>query len=274
MVKFLEIALLVNLTSMIVKIACLESVYDLEHQFNNNWQLRSIFRTSLLRLDRDVVSSTELEEDLRTLNRIFDEQDYNDNIYNLDNYIVGEFATGSIQHKLVAGFNLYRQDTNLTNTGLEIASIDVFDPVYGSSPTDETIFDLDIENQTQSLGLYVQDQIDFTDNFIVLLGGRFDIASQDFEDAADGTNDFGQEEAFSPRIGIVYQPIEAISLYASFARSFQQTTSVFSRALAEPERGTQYEIGVKGYISDRLSATLALYDLTRTNVETTDPEKS
>ena len=246
--------------------------YDLEHSFNDDWQLRSIFRTSLLRLDRDVVSSTELEEDLRTLNRIFDEQDFNDNIYNLDNYVVGEFATGKIEHKLVAGFNLYRQDTNLTNTGLEIASIDVFDPVYGAVPNDETIFDLDIENQTQSLGLYIQDQINFTDNFIVLLGGRFDIASQDFEEAIEGTDDFGQNEAFSPRVGIVYQPVEPISLYASFTRSFQQTTSVFSRALAEPERGTQYEIGVKGDISDRLSATLALYDLTRTNVETTDPE--
>ncbi|MDJ0591029.1 MAG: TonB-dependent siderophore receptor [Pleurocapsa sp. MO_226.B13] len=246
--------------------------YDLEHSFNDNWQLRSVFRASLLRLDRDLTFSSGLEDDLRTLNRGFDEQDFNDNIYNLDNYVVGEFATGNIKHKLVAGFNLYRQDTNLTDIGLEIASIDIFDPVYGSSPTDETIFEFDIKNQTQSLGLFVQDQINFTDNFIVLLGGRFDIASQDFEEAIEGTNDFGQEEAFSPRVGIVYQPIEAISLYASFARSFQQTTSVFSRALAEPERGTQYEIGVKADISDRLSATLAFYDLTRANVETSDPE--
>jgi iron complex outermembrane recepter protein len=34
----------------------------------------------------------------------------------------------------------------------------------------------------------------------------------------------------------------------------------------EPERGNQYEIGVKADLSDRLSATLAFYDLTRTNV--------
>lgn len=38
-----------------------------------------------------------------------------------------------------------------------------------------------------------------------------------------------------------------------------------------PERGTQYEVGVKADINDRLSANLALYDLTRSNVTTPDP---
>ena len=35
-------------------------------------------------------------------------------------------------------------------------------------------------------------------------------------------------------------------------------------------RGTQYEVGVKADLSDQLSATLALFDLTRSNVLTTD----
>ena len=42
----------------------------------------------------------------------------------------------------------------------------------------------------------------------------------------------------------------------------------------DPERGTQYEIGVKADINDRLSATLALFDLTRSNVTTSDPDNS
>lgn len=39
----------------------------------------------------------------------------------------------------------------------------------------------------------------------------------------------------------------------------------------KPERGTQYEVGIKADVSNRLSATLAFYDLTRTNVLTADP---
>ena len=76
--------------------------YNLEHNFSDSWQLRSQFRTSLLRLDREIAFPLGFADDLRTVNRLFDEQDFNDNIYNLDNYVVGEFATGSIEHKLVS----------------------------------------------------------------------------------------------------------------------------------------------------------------------------
>lgn len=247
--------------------------YNLEHRFNDNWQLRSAFKFAELNYDRVNVFPLSLEEDLRTLTRRFADQRERDNIYNLDNYIVGEFATGSIQHKLLAGFNLYRRDLNEESIAFDAASLDIFNPVYGIPRIDEVINEVDRETLTQSLGLYVQDQIDLTDNLIVLLGGRFDIASQDVENRIDGSSNFNQEEAFSPRVGVVYQPIEPISLYASFTRSFQvaDPSSSISGSV-EPERGTQYEIGVKGDISDRLSATLAFYHLTRTNVETTDPD--
>lgn len=72
-------------------------------------------------------------------------------------------------------------------------------------------------------------------------------------------------------MGIVYQPIEPISLYASYSRSF---SPVFGRSFEgdvfEPEHGTQYEVGVKADVNDRLAATLAFYNLTRTGVLTAD----
>ena len=139
--------------------------YNLEHNFNDNWQLRSIFRASLLDLDREILFSFGLQEDLRTLNRAFDNQEFNDDVYNLDNYVVGKFATGSIQHKLVAGINLFRQDTEIIETAVGFSPIDIFEPVFGiGSTTDDVVFEFDIETQKQTLGLFVQDQIDFTDN--------------------------------------------------------------------------------------------------------------
>ncbi|MEJ1936186.1 TonB-dependent receptor, partial [Nostoc sp. NIES-2111] len=80
-----------------------------------------------------------------------------------------------------------------------------------------------------------------------------------------------QDEVFSPRIGIVYQPIKPISLYASYSRSFQQVIGTgLDNRLFEPERGTQYEVGIKADLTDRLSSTLAFYQLTRSNVLTND----
>lgn len=250
--------------------------FDLEHRFSDNWQMRSVFRTSLLRLNREIVFSrgaNALQSDGRTLDRIFDDQDYNEDIYNLDTYAVGNFTTGSIQHQLVAGINLFRYDTNTVGFTRPIASLDVFEPEYSASPTGSAIPAYDITNRTQQLGLYLQDLISLTDNLKLLLGGRFDIASQRYGDATENfgsTDDFKQEEAFSPRVGIVYQPIQPISLYASYSRSFNQATSTFSAAQPEPERGEQYEIGVKADLAERLSATLAFYDLTRSNLPTAD----
>jgi len=248
--------------------------FDLNHDLSEDWQLRSVFRTSLLRLNREIVFSRgagALQEDGRTLNRIFDDQDYNEDIYNLDTYVAGNFTTGSIQHQVVAGVNLFRYDTNTDGFTRSVDPLDIFNPDYGATPTGPEEPAYDITNRTQQLGFYFQDLISLTDNFKVLLGGRFDIASQDFQDTVADVEDFSQEEAFSPRVGIVYQPFEPLSLYASYSRSFNQATSTFSPAESEPERGEQFEIGAKLDLNDQLAATLAFYDLTRSNLPTTDP---
>ena len=74
----------------------------------------------------------------------------------------------------------------------------------------------------------------------------------------------------------MYQPIEAVSLYANFSRSFQPNTFFSITAdgeFVDFERGTQYEIGVKAdWLDGRLSSTLALFNTTRTNVAAPDPD--
>ncbi|WP_414526611.1 TonB-dependent siderophore receptor [Nodularia chucula] len=252
--------------------------FDFEHRFSDNWQMRSVFRASFLQLDRDIVFSRgagALQDDGRTLNRIFDNQDYKENIYNLDTYTVGNFTTGSIEHELVVGLNLFRYDTDTVGSTRSISPLDVFNPVYGATLTGASIPAYDVKDRIQQLGFYVQDQITLTEQLKVLLGGRFDISNKNYRDATGNfgpaTGDFKQEEAFSPRVGIVYQPVQPISLYASYSSSFNQATSTFSPAESEPERGKQYEIGVKANLTERLSATLAFYDLTRSNLPTADP---
>ncbi|WP_298913636.1 TonB-dependent siderophore receptor [uncultured Nostoc sp.] len=244
--------------------------YNFEHRFSDNWQARSVFQTSLFRLRRNLVASYGLQDDLRTLERAVEDFDYDENAYNLDNFVVGKLTTASIKHELVAGFNLSKTDTNSKALFNDTTPLDVFNPVYGTA-TEASVPDFNIKNRVQQLGFYLQDQITLAENLKVLLGGRFDIANQKYEDLIAQTSDFKQAEAFSPRVGIVYQPIQPLSLYASYSRSFNQATSAFGAALPEPERGTQYEIGVKADLSDRLAATLAFYDLTRTNLPTSDP---
>ncbi|AFZ30277.1 TonB-dependent siderophore receptor [Gloeocapsa sp. PCC 7428] len=245
--------------------------YDLEHHFSENWQVRSRFQTVFYKDIYAVAVPQGLLANKREEPRFYGKYDAFLENYQLDNYVVGRFAIGSIQHQLVAGFNLYREILAYAN-GIEgnVAPLDVFNPIYGAPVTDITTYD--DRTRTRGIGLYLQDQITLAENLIVLLGGRFDISNQKYDFFTDSTSSSQQDEAFSPRVGIVYQPIEPISLYASYSRSFRpQRGRASDNSQFKPERGTQYEIGVKADLTDRLSATLALFHLTRSNVLTTDP---
>ncbi|MBF2051694.1 MAG: TonB-dependent siderophore receptor [Elainella sp. C42_A2020_010] len=246
--------------------------YNLQHRFSDNWKIRNAFRFVDLDISREAVFSLDLDPDGRTLNRRFQAPHFEETVYNLDTYVVGQFDTGPIEHEIVAGVNLFRRESGLSGFNRNAAPLDLFNPDYGQ-PLGEVIARYDNLTTTDFLGIYIQNQITLLENLKLLLGGRFDIVAQESEDFLESTSSFQQDEAFSPRVGIVYQPIPAVSLYASYSRSFLPVVGrTADGSLFRPERGTQYEIGVKADLNNQLAATLALYDLTRSNVETADLE--
>ncbi|MBL1201292.1 MAG: TonB-dependent receptor [Nostoc sp. GBBB01] len=249
--------------------------YQLEHKFSDNWSLRNAFRFTFRDYSDRQTIPVSLDADNRTFNRFYREYDLENTNYTLTTNLVGKFSTGSIQHQLLFGVDWNRlENFSPRYIQRQAESIDIFNPVYGL-PLGEITFDEFSDNsETNSLGIYLQDQIALTDNLKLLLGGRFDTYDQKYEDFTNNTESSGSDSAFSPRFGIVYQPIPAISLYASYTRSFTPPNGTFFFGVdstLQPERGTQYEIGVKADLNSRLSATLAFFDLTRTNVSTADP---
>jgi len=247
--------------------------YELEHRFSQNWSLRNAFRITLFSYDQDSFFPNSLEPDGRTLNRGYATGTSSTDTQIFTTDLVGNFSTGPIEHKLLVGVELFRENLfkNRFDIG-DIAPLDVFNPVYGA-PLGPITFSIDNGTLTQSAGFYIQDQISLLDNLKLVLGGRFDLYEQRLTDKLADTRTEQSEQAFSPRVGIVYQPIQPISLYASFTRSFNPVSGTgFDNALFQPEEGTQYEVGVKAdLLGGRLSSTLAFYQLTRQNVLTPDP---
>ncbi|MEH1836449.1 MAG: TonB-dependent receptor [Nostoc sp.] len=250
--------------------------YNLEHRFSDNWQLRHAFRGTWAPLRDNFIANLDLASDNRTLDRGYFKGGNNERGFNVDTYLVGKFATGSIQHQLVTGFNYIRYDAEqLPRFFAPATPIDLFNPVYGQplqgTPTQVAASKF----HSNAFGIYIQDQIALFDNLKLLLGGRFDIANQRKNAIfpLPASTESKQQEVFSPRVGVVYQPIPAISLYASYSQSFVPSQAFNSDIIPLPERGRQYEVGIKADLSDRLSATLAFYDLTRTNVSTDDPNR-
>jgi len=247
--------------------------YRLEHRFNENWKLRNAFRYT--RYDDEdgkvFFFNDSLADDNRTLNRTFYSGSGYYNTYYLDADLLGTFSTGPIGHQLLVGIDLTRDAIDSRARRGDAQPVDIFDPVYDQ--TVDLTGELTDDNFTtrDTLGIYLQDQITIAENLKLLLGGRVDFFEETKDDRLIDEETSQSDTAFSPRVGIVYQPIPPISLYASYARSFAPTIGRAAGGdILLPERGTQYEVGIRADISDRLSANLALYDLTRFNVTTDD----
>lgn len=245
--------------------------YTLEHEFSDNLSLRNAFRVSSFNVTQDEFTISSLRADNRTVERGYRFRTFDQTSYNFAVDLTGRFSTGSIQHQALFGVDLGRSDDSGTGTRRSIGPLDLFNPVYGQ-PLGDVTSRSDFGLVADTLGIYIQDQISLTEQLKLLLGGRLDFYRERGIDRLTDEETRQSADAFSPRVGIVYQPIQPISLYASYSRSF---TPAFGTAadgsLFQPERGTQYEVGIKADISNRLSAALALYDLTRSNVLTTDP---
>jgi iron complex outermembrane recepter protein len=247
--------------------------YELEHQFNDNLILRNAFRFTFFDSQETFIGVSGLDADNQTLNRnAFVGFQYSNN-YIVDTNLLSKFKTGSVAHQLLFGFSLGRNySVSNSESGIPIAPVNIFNPIYDQTISPTGVPTSSDATTNDALGVYVQDQMTLLPNLKLLLGGRFDGFEQRRTDRLTDTESSQSGNAFTPRVGLVYQPIEPISLYASYSRSF---TPVIGRTRSGeflvPERGTQYEVGIKADLTRRLSASLALYDLTRTNVRTPDP---
>ncbi|HYX15554.1 MAG TPA: TonB-dependent siderophore receptor [Nostoc sp.] len=252
--------------------------YQLEHKFNDNWSLRNAFRLVSRDYTDKLTLPGRLDADNRTFNRIDREYELENTIYALTTNVVGKFSTGSIQHQLLFGVDFNSlENSSPIYAEREANPIDIFDPVYGQAkiPGAAVISESSDRALTNSWGIYLQDQVTLSEGLKLLLGVRFDTFDRKYTDFINNTESSTSDSAFSPRFGIVYQPIPAISLYASYTSSFTPPDGTFFFGVdssLQPERGNQYEVGVKADLSDRLSATLAFYDLTRTNVSVDNPD--
>ncbi|NEO26181.1 MAG: TonB-dependent siderophore receptor, partial [Kamptonema sp. SIO4C4] len=254
--------------------------YHLEHDFNENWSIENRFQYAFADIDEKAIFSSGLELDNRTLTRgAFGSENHSEE-YTLQTDVKGDFTTGLVQHEFLLGAELRRTtfDGALSSPTTDVPSIDLFNPTYGV----DLAFELtrDSFDRTNTLGVYVQDLLSFGEQFKVLLGGRFDLVEQISDVKTDTSNDsFHQQDTkFSPRLGIVYQPTENVSLYGNFSRSFSPSFSARQRNADgtpfEPTTGEQVEVGIKAEgLEGRVSATLAAFHITRQNIVVEDPDR-
>ncbi|MEH1881149.1 MULTISPECIES: TonB-dependent siderophore receptor [unclassified Nostoc] len=253
----------------------------LDHTFSENLRLRTAFSAYFTTSDNNnVVRPYSLEANGQTVSRTLAGGAGSNQTFDLQNELISKFKTGSINHQLLLGLELGWQNVFYDYLRTAAPGINLFNPVYGAPlPTSFVDTAQQTESYTDTISIYLQDQVTLLSNLKLLVGGRYDFVS--YNDRGTDLNDNGAlayrnnfyDEAFSPRVGLVYQPIKPISLYASYSESFVPNNTLSASQVAlKPSRGTQYEAGIKTELFDgKLSATLAAYNISKTNVATTDP---
>jgi catecholate siderophore receptor len=198
-----------------------------------------------------------------------------ENAFNQTDVTFG-FNTGNVGHTLLAGVELGRQVTgNRRETGYFGASnvVPVSNPVYtGPITFQQSATDSTNRGTTDIAAVYVQDQIEFSPKFQAIVGVRYDQVDVDFTNVRTGARFRTRDGLASPRVGLVYKPLEAVSLYASYSNSFlpragEQLSSLsLNNAALDPEEFKNYEVGAKWDVRPALSLTAAVYRLDRENV--------
>jgi len=198
--------------------------------------------------------------------------------------LTGALVQGPVRHTWLAGTELSRQSTdNLRNTGYfggnaTSTLVPFTQPtrttgvVFRPSPTDannHVVADV--------AALYAQDQIAFSPMWQAVLGLRVDRFAVSFHNNRVEQDLHRDDALVSPRAGLVFKPIDAASMYASYSVSHlpssgdQFSSLTATTATLEPERFRNYEIGVKWDVRPSLALNAAAFRLDRNNSSAPDP---
>lgn len=198
---------------------------------------------------------------------------------------------GNMSHTLLFGGEVFDQESaflgrtagqyNPLNPEASLGPVpplDLLAPVYGKSgiaifgdELEQIPFRPPTDSELTRYGLYLQDQIELSPAWQVVLGGRYD----DFEDRDQNSGMSTSDSAFSVRAGLIYQPVETVSMFFSYGEGFmpQGVVDPADGGPFDPQNSRQYELGLKAKLfDDRMMASITGYDIVKDNVLVGNPD--
>lgn len=259
------------------------------HQFNSNWKLN--FNSSFQNYKRTSIGTERIQPAANgNWNRPLGRNKAVEQIFANQISLQGNFKTWKIKHQLFTGidtensyadaytFRFYNSTTGATVTTYD--TVNIFDPTsYAASnegPIPVSEVTRIVNTETNRYGVYAQDLISFGEKFKALLGIRYS-----YQEAKPITNNIAtntvteekirNDRAFSPKVGLIYQPTKNTSIFASYANSFTPNTGVtiYNEAI-KPSIIDQYEVGVKKeFWKGILTTNVTLYQIVNSNLAQT-----
>ncbi|WP_333600577.1 TonB-dependent siderophore receptor [Flavobacterium sp.] len=269
-----------------------------KHQLSDNWDLS--FINSLRYYKTDLFANTRPNSPITSMQangdwtRGLQRSEAKDNYWYQELNLKGQFKTWKVNHQLLFGIDTdtYKTETlastykNPTKSYRnEYDVINIFTTDLGTARSD--IPNMDKTSLTTApikrIGAFVQDLVSLNKYFKALAGIRY--SYQDTENEVltyavvnpspkpetDVTTK-QYDKAFSPRLGLIYQPNENHSLFASYSTSFVPNAGLdyATKEALKPSIIKQYELGIKNQLfKERLFANLTLYQIENNNLAQT-----
>ncbi|WP_269684328.1 TonB-dependent siderophore receptor [Flavobacterium lacustre] len=252
------------------------------HEFSKNWKLN--FNTSFQNYSRTSKGTERVQPAANgDWSRPLGQNKNLEQIIGEQLSLQGCFTTGKIKHQLFTGVdfeNSFAQAYTFTFSPTIYGSGNIFDFEnfnQGTGIPDGTNTRI-VKTTTNRFGVYAQDLISITEQFKVLAGLRWS-----WQEAQVDTHDLTKtpvviteanklkDLAFSPKLGLVFQPTKNMSLFASYANSFTPNTGTTVQGDAiEPSIIDQFEVGVKkDFWRGILSTNVTLYQIVNSNLAQT-----
>lgn len=251
--------------------------------YRAGWNFKYDFGNELVFRQNAAVQKTEMNGGFISLQaggtetavkRRLEVQDWDYTNYTIDQNLQKTFQFGQITHELLLGFDVMQEKRETLADRCNFASINPFQPHYNQGCITALSLNSHSITELQDMGLYARNRIDLGDQWIINLSGRYDWAKSSSENVLKGTKtDPQDDQAFTGNASVMYLANQFVAPYISYATSFIPNIGTDKNdALFEPEKGKQYEIGMKFQSADQqIQGALSWFDLRRQNVLVNDP---
>lgn len=182
--------------------------------------------------------------------------------------LTGQFTAFDVEHRLLLGVDYYYKRFDQLSGWDYAQTTDYFHPTLPDAVEMTDLWTL----RNHESAVYVQDQMRFADGWHLMIGGRYQSIDEDNRFIGDTLA--YRKDVFLPRAGVLREINPGLSVYYSYAENTGSSNGLdFEQQPIKPESSRQHELGVKAlWLDGRLSATAAVFDLTKYNIASADPD--
>ena len=240
---------------------------NLEHNFNNGWQLKS--EISHTRVDADKlygVATGTVQAGTNASSVTYGKAINKPKQNSVDVRLTGPYTLFGREQEVLVGMSYYRltrdDPSYARHYNVPLSSIYGFD---GSTPHNPFVVGSRAKDDIRQAGLYASTHLQVNERLSFVLGGRVSA----YKSTAD---DLKESAIFTPYVGVTYDLTKDWSVYSSYTTIFtpQSQEDVTGKTL-KPQKGSNIELGLKGALFDgQLNASAAVFQTKADNLAVAD----